>query len=81
MKKAVLFLSLVFRSSHATNTKEAALYGGCFNKTAYDEGDVHDGFHCHFSSENCGEGEEWLNPIQAQNRGFDKCTCDDDYNN
>jgi len=81
MKKAALFLSVVLKTSHAINTKEVALYGGCFNKTASDEDNENDGFHCHLSSENCREGEKWYTPMQAVAKGFDKCTCDDDYNN
>jgi len=37
------------------------------------------GYHCHFSSADCVEGEDWLTPADVVGMGL-KCTCDDDYN-
>jgi len=71
MKKVTLLLPLILATSHATNTKIAALYGGCLNK-------LNNEFVCHLTSEDCREGEKWLTPHKTKKKGY-KCTCDDDY--
>jgi len=37
------------------------------------------GYHCHFSSRDCVDGEEWMFPKDVEKEGL-SCTCDDDYN-
>jgi len=61
---------------------EIAQYGGCLNSTRLLEnpgpGDE-PAFHCHFDSEACADGEEWLNPGQVSEQNHGPCTCDDTF--
>lgn len=60
----------------------AAKYGACMNSTLHASnpppGQLQ-GYHCHFSSRDCVEGEEWMDPMQVEREGI-KCSCDDDLN-
>jgi len=80
MKIAAAIFSIILRSSHATIYE--AQYGGCLNATLHNiGGNVGRGtsFHCHFTSDDCLAGEDWLTPTDVTLQGF-TCTCDDDLN-
>jgi len=63
-----------------------AKYGACMNKNLYDQNNNSDpsspgserGYHCHYSSRACENGEKWMNPVQVETAGLE-CTCDDNY--
>jgi len=80
MKIAAAIFSIILQSSQAT--LYWAQYGGCFNATLHAEGEsIGRGasFHCHFTSDSCKDGEDWLSPTEVAINGF-TCTCDDDLN-
>lgn len=78
MKISALILSMVFRSSYVVSEVLVPEFGGCYNETAFLE-DPNTGFHCHFSSSNCNEGEEWLTPTDVSKKKLPSCTCDENY--
>jgi len=79
MKISAILVSMILNPSYAVEESvEVAMYGGCFNTTAYKE-DPSTGFTCHFTKESCLEGEKWLSPKSAEKRKLPKCTCDEDF--
>lgn len=80
MKITAAIFSIVLRSSQGAIYE--AQYGGCFNATLHAEGESPgrgSSFHCHFTSDSCKDGEDWLTPTDVALSGF-TCTCDDDLN-
>jgi len=86
---SLLLTSFLYAAQNAF--ADVAHYGGCLNRTAYEEGALHkpvpfeetgDGaYHCHYDSSYCIEGEDFVTPVEAAELGLPKCTCDTDYNN
>jgi len=80
MKIVATIFSIILQSSQATIYE--AQYGGCFNATLHAESESPgrgSSFHCHFTSDSCKDGEDWLAPSEVALNGF-TCTCDDDLN-
>jgi len=79
MKISAILISMILNPSYAVEESvEVAMYGGCFNVTAY-KADKSTGYHCHLTKESCLEGEKWMSPKSAEKRKLPKCTCDEDY--
>jgi len=78
MKITAAIFSIILGSSNAAIHE--AQYGGCLNATKHEETPGRgQSFHCHFSSDSCLDGEDWLTPTDVSLQGF-SCTCDDDFN-
>lgn len=80
MKLTIQLLSVLLPAAQADIM--AAKYGACMNQTLHDENPppgTKQGYHCHFSSRDCLDGEDWMDPMQVEKAGL-KCSCDDDYN-
>jgi len=80
MKLYIQLLSVILPASQAAIM--GAMYGACMNRTRHDENPppgTLQGYHCHFSSRDCVDGEEWMTPNQVEEEEL-ICTCDDNYN-
>jgi len=73
----IVLLSLILQASLAE--MNFAQYGSCVNQTLFESSGGASGYHCHFTSDVCLDGEVWFTPAKTD-ANFISCTCDHDYN-